>query len=379
MGGNAREGAGRLDALIVKVASRCNLNCSYCYLYNHEDDGYRRQPKFMAEAVFRRAMERALAFLEQGTANQAISIVLHGGEPSLAGARRLDAYCAIAAEVLGPRLAVLAMQTNGTLLAPDIIEVIKRRGVQLGVSMDGPLEAHNQARIFRNGASSYERTLAGVRTLAREGLPLRILCVVQPGQDGAAVYDHFRMLGVEHFDFLLPDVSHDNRDRLYGKAGPRPVSRFLIAAFDRWLAENNPAVRIRLFSSLIRSQLGGTAQSDAFGGGLMSYAVIETNGDIEALDALKVCRNGIAKTGLNVETDAFEAIRFGDSVLSRAMYGRIPPAKACTKCPEFGHCGGGYLPHRYSHSGEFDNPSVWCEDLKDLFQHVRACVARHAA
>ena len=34
--------------LVVKVASRCNLNCTYCYVYNMGDNSYKLQPKFMS-------------------------------------------------------------------------------------------------------------------------------------------------------------------------------------------------------------------------------------------------------------------------------------------------------------------------------------------
>ena len=36
---------------VVKVASRCNLNCSYCYMYNLADRTYRDQPKLMSLAT----------------------------------------------------------------------------------------------------------------------------------------------------------------------------------------------------------------------------------------------------------------------------------------------------------------------------------------
>lgn len=362
---------GRLSALIVKVASRCNLNCSYCYLYNHEDATYRHQPRFMAEEVFAAAMERARDYLERSGTAPPISIILHGGEPTLAGAKRLDAYCRIARATLGERLGTLAMQTNATLLDDEILSVLISHDVAIGISMDGPGPVHNAARVFRNGRTSYEQTLAGIARLKAAGLAPHVLCVVQPGADGGCVYDHFRALGIEHFDFLMPDVSHDNVDRLYGGLGPTPVARYLIGAFDRWIAEDDPAVNIRLFRSLMRALLGAAPENDAFGGALMSYAVIETNGEIEALDALKVCRHGIAKTGLNVRENGFDEIHATETVLARAMFGRIPAAAGCRDCAEFEHCGGGYLPHRYSLASEFDNPSVWCADLKALFGHVR--------
>jgi len=49
----------------------------------------------------------------------------------------------------------------------------------------------------------------------------------------------------------------------------------------------------------------------------------------------------------------------------------IPSCPTCRQCPEHSACGGGYLPHRYSHSNAFNNPSVWCADIKKLLQHIR--------
>ncbi len=36
------------NSLAIKVASRCNLNCSYCFMYNLGDTTYKNQPKFMS-------------------------------------------------------------------------------------------------------------------------------------------------------------------------------------------------------------------------------------------------------------------------------------------------------------------------------------------
>src|ERR1035437_7100887 len=34
---------------LVKVSSLCNLNCSYCYVYQSPDDSWRWKPKFLDE------------------------------------------------------------------------------------------------------------------------------------------------------------------------------------------------------------------------------------------------------------------------------------------------------------------------------------------
>ena len=34
-----------IDTVLVKLASRCNLDCDYCYVYRMGDDAWRLQPK----------------------------------------------------------------------------------------------------------------------------------------------------------------------------------------------------------------------------------------------------------------------------------------------------------------------------------------------
>ena len=40
-----------VDTVLLKVVSRCILNCTYCYVYNMGDEGWRSQPKRMSESV----------------------------------------------------------------------------------------------------------------------------------------------------------------------------------------------------------------------------------------------------------------------------------------------------------------------------------------
>jgi uncharacterized protein len=86
---------------------------------------------------------------------------------------------------------------------------------------------------------------------------------------------------------------------------------------------------------------------------------------------LRVCRNGMSRTSLNVFMHDFLEIA-GISTLHReAIFrGTRLPAK-CATCVESSTCAGGYLPHRYSTDAGFNNPSVWCGDLMALFEHAR--------
>jgi len=40
-------------------------------------------------------------------------------------------------------------------------------------------------------------------------------------------------------------------------------------------------------------------------------------------------------------------------------------------------CGGGYLPHRFSKENGYDNPSVYCDDLYAIYEHIESVLENH--
>jgi uncharacterized protein len=267
------------------------------------------------------------------------------------------------------------MQTNGTLLDDRWVEVIRQNGVRVGVSIDGPEDVHDGQRVDHLGRGSYAATVRGLRLLQQAGLAPGVLCVIDPAVSGLEVYRHFRSLGVERIEFLFPDISHDHKAEWYGRFGPTPLADYLIPVFEDWFAEDNPRIRIRLFWTLMSTILGGRPQTDAFGNPLMGYLIIETDGGIQALDALRVCEEGIADSGLTIFSHGLDDLGEGMPLVNRLVHDGLPLSSTCEMCRERDTCGGGYIPHRYSRANGFDNPSVWCADILKLFSHVRSRVS----
>jgi uncharacterized protein len=104
----------------------------------------------------------------------------------------------------------------------------------------------------------------------------------------------------------------------------------------------------------------------------MHYVIVESDGSIEPLDALKVCEDRLTRTGLNVLQHGFDDLAGGRSLLHQLVNEGLQLPTACRACPEKDVCGGGYYPHRYSRERGFDNPSVWCADILKLIGHLRA-------
>ena len=53
------------NEVVLQPTSLCNLNCSYCYMYNHVDQSYRGRPKFMSMEVFAQLVERIAEHLDR--------------------------------------------------------------------------------------------------------------------------------------------------------------------------------------------------------------------------------------------------------------------------------------------------------------------------
>src|SRR5689334_23669131 len=69
---------------IMKIHSRCNLACSYCYVYEMADQAWRQLPGRMSRAVAAQAVRRIGEHARQHGL-PSIDVILHGGEPLLAG------------------------------------------------------------------------------------------------------------------------------------------------------------------------------------------------------------------------------------------------------------------------------------------------------
>nr|MDT0526727.1 FxsB family radical SAM/SPASM domain protein [Streptomyces sp. DSM 41633] len=77
---------------VLKVHSRCDLACDHCYVYEHADQSWRTRPKTISdEAVSWTA--RRLAEQAATHALPSVAVILHGGEPLLAGPARLRRVC----------------------------------------------------------------------------------------------------------------------------------------------------------------------------------------------------------------------------------------------------------------------------------------------
>jgi uncharacterized protein len=357
---------------IVKIHSRCDLACDYCYMYEMADQSWREQPRRMSREV---AEHTALRIGEHARAHRltSVALVLHGGEPLLAGRDLISYLVSAVRDAAGPAVTVDAsVQTNAVGLDDSYLRLFDQLGIRVGVSLDGAAEDHDRHRRFASGRGSHAAVAAGLRRLADPSyrhLFSGLLCTIDLRNDPIGTYEALGAFQPPRIDFLLPHGtwSVPPPGRIPG-AAETPYADWLTAIFDRWYP--TPRTRIRLFEEIMHVLLGGTSASEMVGLEPSRLIVIETDGAIEQGDALKIAYHGAPETGLHVARDRLDAALLLPAIVARQLGERALSAD-CRVCGIRQVCGGGLYAHRYRAGSGFANPSVYCPDLMRLIGHIR--------
>ena len=367
-----------VDTVLLKVASRCNLDCSYCYVYHMGDEGWRALPKRIS-ADTQAAVALRLRELRNAQ-GRPFSVVLHGGEPLLMGVEGLRQLLKTLRSALGYDCSV-SIQTNGVLINRDMLDLCSEEAVSLSVSLDGPPEVHDRFRVDRVGRSSHARVVAGIAQLMAhddsEALFSGVLAVVDPSTSPDDVYDYFGELGVPSVDFLYRDGNHASLP--YGKrsAASTEYGRWISAILDRYIADTSP-FRIRMLDDMIKLALGGVGVKE--GVGLTDYGImiIDTDGSVKKNDTLKSSPLGDGFTqNWTVHRHSLAEIASSDEF---QLYHRAqrPSSPTCLSCPHLRICGGGMVTHRFSDLNGYRNPTVFCTDQMMLIERIHDHVATYS-
>lgn len=365
---------------VLKVHSRCDLACDYCYVYELADQTWRSQPRRMSREVVDQA---ALRIAEHVRAHDlhAVRLILHGGEPLLAGPALIEYAVRTVRDSVGPRTMVDAsVQTNAVGLSPSYLDLFAELGVRVGASLDGDAAAHDRHRRRAGGSGSHDLVRAGLERLTehprRDELFGGLLCTVDVRNDPVATYEALLEFSPPMIDFLLP---HGNWTVPPPRRVPgepvTPYADWLAAVFDRWYAAPERPTRVRLFGEMMHALLGGASAAEALGLSPVAVVVIETDGSIELCDSLKSAFAGAAATGLHIARDAFDAALRHPGVVARQL-GLAALSDECRSCDVVRVCGGGHYAHRYRAGSGFFNQSVYCPDLLALIEHVGEAMRR---
>lgn len=367
---------------VLKIAGRCDLACDHCYVFEHADQSWRTRPNLMHTDVVESVVARIAEHAEAHSLPR-VTVVLHGGEPLLAGVQRIRELARLLHESLPQACtADIRIQTNGLRLDTAFCDMFLEEGIGVGISIDGDQTANDRHRRHVNGRTSYPELVQAIELVGSERYrPIfnGLLCTVDVDNDPIKVFDALAAFAPPRVEFLLPHATwidpppgaHQNEARF---------ASWLLAAHRRWTERGRP-MDVRLFRSVADLLAGRPSSTEAIGPEPGDLVVVETDGTIEQADSLKTAYDGAPATGFHVSRHSFDEAAahpgFGDRRVGVTALSPI-----CQRCPVVRVCGGGLYAHRYNGS-DFANPSVFCRDLYTLITGLAgesrptSVIARH--
>ena len=291
-----------ISQLLVKVASRCNIDCSYCYWFR--DAAVYDKPKLMSADVLQRLLQR----IEEHVAKHSLidfPIILHGGEPLLWGVENFSRI-AEACEAISSRTGCdipIAVTTNGVLIDDEWLDCFEAHNISVAISLDGPAHIHDIHRRTFQGTGTHAAAERAARMLVSRDIGVSALAVCNPAYPPKQYVEFFAECGIANYDIMIPDATVDE--------SPASIASFYKGLFDLWLEANRskPTANIRIISDMITALLGNNSPTEGVGHKPVELCTVMTDGSVEAHDVLRIAGDGFTQTKFNIFEHAIDEVR----------------------------------------------------------------------
>lgn len=336
------------------------------------DDNWARMEKLMSVETID-AIVDSLSTLSQSQ-HRAFSVVLHGGEPFLLGAKRLEYLLSSLRETLSDDYPI-SLQTNGILISQLLLDICSKYRTSVAVSLDGPMDVNDKHRVTHQNKGTFDKVIAGYEILKShadsEFLNAGLLAVIDPVSSPLEVYNFFKNTGAPSVDFLYKDGNHTNLPNGKTSADSIEYGRWMSELLAIYLADPEP-MPIRVLDDMIKVLLGGIGSKEGMGVTDFGILIIDTDGTLMKNDTLKSTYNGADqfKKPVNIKDGTLGEFLQSDAFIEYRKLQR-PVASKCLSCPILNVCGGGMILHRWKQENNFENPSVYCADQLHLVERIQ--------
>jgi len=150
------------SVIVMNISMRCNMACKYCFASCEPEHG-----SDMTEDVVEETVTQMMSMPKVDE----VTFEFQGGEPLL----NLDAIeqCYKYAHKLKPYTDMrlkFRVESNGTLIDERLIQLIRDTGMEIGISLDGPKELNDQARVYPDGSGTFDDIWSGIELLWKNNI-----------------------------------------------------------------------------------------------------------------------------------------------------------------------------------------------------------------
>lgn len=292
---------------------------------------------------------------------------LFGGEPLLMPIRDIEKML----EWSALRSAPVGLQTNGTLITHNHIDLFKKFGVGIGMSVDGPEDLNDWRKVkVRPGTSLEEelkltrvktsKSIANLETLLREGLRPSVITTLSTFNAGTdekvgrmiAWLLSMRDLGLKHLNFHTLEI-HSGAEAAFSLSQDRQIE-----VFTRLRRELVGFSHISPWDDMKSKLVDGAAHCVFnFCSPYSTAAVSGVDGQGERARCGRLNNDGVSYE--RSKDHSYE--RYVALYLTPQEYG------GCQGCRFFQACGGGNCPGE-AEGGDWRNKTIHCKTLMAMFE-----------
>lgn len=203
----------RMGMITLQVTQQCNLRCKYCI---YSEDKNLSQRSHSDNVMTWEIAKSAIDFLYAHSIEaDDISIGFYGGEPLLAFPliKKIVVY---ADEIFAGKDRIYSITTNGTLISDEVAHYLNEHKFRVAFSIDGPKEAQNKNRIFRDGSGTYDIVVKNIEKLYRCASSLNaseyfsINSVISPDQEYTGLKEMFSNPIIDRLTFQSTFIEEDD-------------------------------------------------------------------------------------------------------------------------------------------------------------------------
>lgn len=287
------------QSISLNVSSSCNLSCSYCYAARGSFEG--AQPEPMRWETARAAIERLLS---EASTDAPVTVGFLGGEPFVN--RRLIHRAVHYAAIEGAKNGLdvrFSVTTNGTLLAEEDVELLRKHRFAVTVSVDGGKQIQNLQRPLpvMTTRSSYDLLQSATRSLLAEPGSAIIAARATVTRFDLNLRERFEAilsLGFPEVGFAPLRAAKENGGALKDEDWPRYLSALIeTAESELERARRGQSIRLTNFAVALKQLYRGASSPYPCGAG-GGYFSVAANGDWYA------CHRAIGSTAYRLGSNA---------------------------------------------------------------------------
>jgi len=349
-----------IETMVIQPTPFCNIACTYCYLPHRGDRSV------MARETLQAAFERVFA---SGWSAPELTVIWHAGEPLVLPVEYYrDAFDLI--ERMRPKTLRVrhAIQTNGMLITAAWCELFRDYHVGVGVSLDGPRHLHDAHRRTRSGRGTFDKTMAGINLLRRNGIDFHVITVLAQDSldDPDGLVDFYIGEGIDQVCFNVEESEGDHQSALFAQADLRQRFTLFLDRFWRSARQRGSFRLIReidaMLPRVLRPNEAVMTNEQVVPFGMLNVAC---NGDVSSFSPELLGLKNAAYDDFiigNVLTHSLEDMRTS-TTMQRMAHDIARGVDACREnCAYFSVCGGGAPVNKLTETGSFASDRTrFCE------------------